>query len=117
MAYNYYKEVSDSVQDYMIEHQEKLSCYSREDLSDYLNETLYVEDSVTGNASGSYTFCSETAKGYVCDNIELLIEACHEFDETIDYALHKGWEYCDVILRCYVLGNAIEDAIDNIDFE
>lgn len=118
MAYNYYKEVSKDVQDYIIEHQEQLSCYSREDLEEYLNEKLWNEDCVTGNASGSYTFCTQTAKEYVCDNMELLIDACRDFSETLDSVLSRGWEYCDVTLRCYVLiDNVIEDAINNVNFE
>ena len=40
-----------------------------------LNDDLWAHDSVTGNASGSYTFNSYRAKEYVTENGDLLREA------------------------------------------
>lgn len=47
------------------------------------NDTLFACDSVTGNASGSYTFNTWTAEEYLCHNWELLGEALTEFGRDI----------------------------------
>lgn len=73
-----------------------------------LNEKLFVEDSVTGNASGSYTFNAWKAEEYLCHNLDLLAEANEEFGGSSDI-LSDGAEMCDVTIRCYLLWQAIEN--------
>ena len=84
---------------------------STDDIAEYLNDTLWIEDSVTGNASGSYTFNSYEAKEYVLDDPDTVREALREFcvdSETIAEKFLDGeWEYLDVTARCYVLWQAI----------
>lgn len=86
-----------------------------DELIETLNDDLWVTDSVTGNASGSYTFNACTAKEYVLDNIDLAIEACIEFGlTTADLGEHfknGDYEYFDVTIRCYLLGECIEAAV------
>jgi hypothetical protein len=78
-----------------------------------------VEDSVTGNASGSYTFNRWTAKEYVADNMELLKDALDEFcteSRTIaEHFLNEDWEYFDVSIRCYLLGSVISEVLDELE--
>lgn len=62
--------------------------------------------SVTGNASGSYTFNTWKAEEYLCHNLNLLAEANEEFGSNSDI-LSDGAEVCDVIIRCYLLSRAI----------
>lgn len=81
-----------------------------------LNDTLFTYDSVTGNASGSYTFNTWTADEYLCHNWELLGEALTEFGCDMSY-LEKGAEACDVTIRCYLLGQAISEVLDEIETE
>lgn len=69
-----------------------------------LNDTLFTCDSVTGNASGSYTFNTWTAEEYLCHNFELL----EDFGCDMNY-LGRGAEACDVTIRCYLLGQAINE--------
>lgn len=58
MSYNYYKEVKSSVLDYIEENKELLAdtFEDKDELEQFLNDTLFTDDSVTGNASGSFTF-------------------------------------------------------------
>ena len=81
-----------------------------------LNDTLFVNDSVTGNASGSYTFSTWQAEENLCHNFELLTEALTEFGCDLSY-LEKGAEACDVTIRCYLLGQAISEVLDEIEIE
>lgn len=91
---------------------------NREEVEEELNDKLWVEDSVTGNASGSYTFNSYQAMKNVVDNMDLLKETISEF--CIDSAtvaekfLNEEWEYFDVSIRCYLLGSAISETLDDI---
>ena len=84
----------------------------REDAYDKLYEDLWVEDSVTGNASGSYTFNAYTAGEYLAGNWDLLLEAMEEFGCTDVNAIEKGEEWCDVTIRCYLLGEVLAEVLD-----
>lgn len=89
----------------------------RECLAEWLNDELWTEDSVTGNGSGSYTFNTYTADEYLCHNYDLLEEACNEFGQDIGQAVKEGAEFCDVTIRCYLLSQAIEEAITELEKE
>ena len=92
--------------------------WDRDELESHLNDTLWADDSVTGNCSGSYTFNSAKAKEYVMDNHDLLREAFEEFDckdKLGEYFIEEDWESMDVTIRCYVLNSCINDALDEID--
>jgi hypothetical protein len=78
-----------------------------------LNDQLWIEDSVTGNGSGSYTFSTWKAEEYICHNLDLLREAAMEFGCDVDI-LKKGAEYCDVTIRCYLLSQAIAETLEEL---
>jgi hypothetical protein len=90
----------------------------RDELEQELHDDLFINDNVTGNASGSYTFCSATAKEYVIDNVDLCKEALNEFcvdsSEVTDHFLSEDWEYFDVTIRCYLLGQAIAEVLEEM---
>ena len=110
IMYNYLENVKEDVRMYIDENID-LKEYTQEELEEYLNETLFVEDSVTGNASGSYTFNAYEAEENLCHNMELLQEALEEFGCGTEY-LEKGAEACDVTIRCYLLGRAIAEVLE-----
>ena len=89
----------------------------RECLAEWLNDELWTEDSVTGNGSGSYTFNTYAAEEHLCHNHDLLEEACNEFGQDIGQAIKEGAEFCDVTIRCYLLSQAIEEAITELEKE
>lgn len=70
------------------------------------------------NGSGSYTFNRYQAEEYICHNLDLLAEALEEFGGGAD-VLKDGAEAADVTIRCYLLGQAIAEALEEIedDFE
>lgn len=118
--YNYEEQVMDDIRTY-IENEIDLSDWAddRDGLEEQLNDDLFTEDSVTGNASGSYTFCRYTANEYVSDNLDLLTEACEEFgeDKSIigEKFLDGDYEWMDVTIRCYLLGKCIADVLDEME--
>lgn len=106
--YDYLSAVESDVREY-IENNVNFHDYSDlDEMKEDLNEKLFVEDSVTGNASGSYTFNAWKAEEYLCHNLDLLAEANEEFGGNSDI-LSDGAEMCDVTIRCYLLGQAIEN--------
>lgn len=121
MKYDYFEAVKADVKDYIENEIDRADFEDRESLEEYLNDTLWICDSVTGNGSGSYTFNSEKAREYVMGDTETVIEALKEFDtnaETIAKKfLSEDWEYFDVTARCYALGSAISSALDEIEEE
>lgn len=120
MSYNYLNAVIEDVKQ-AIEENINLDEYrgNREELEEKLNDDLFVDDSVTGNASGSYTFNSYTAGEYVKDNLNLVSEMANCFgvshDEIGKKFLDEEWEYFDVSIRCYLLGQAISKVLDEIE--
>jgi hypothetical protein len=106
--YDYLSAVESDVREY-IENNVNFHDYSDlDEMKEDLNEKLFVDDSVTGNASGSYTFNAWKAEEYLCHNLDLLAEANEAFGGSSDI-LSDGAETCDVTIRCYLLGQAIEN--------
>ena len=120
-SYNYLEAVTADVIDFIRDEVNASDYENREALSEFLNDELWTWDSVTGNASGSYTFNAYKAKEFVFADPDTVSEALREFcvdAETIaEKFLSQDWEYFDVTARCYVLGQAIEDALDSIESE
>lgn len=123
--YDYLQAMTSDILDYIdseynIDPEHLRSEYSDyDDFRDQLNDELWTCDSVTGNGSGSYTFSRARAKDYVTDNVELLQDALHEFDEgaasVAEHFLSEDWEYFDVTIRCYLLGQAIDKALEELN--
>lgn len=123
--YNYYLAMNDDIRDYIRENyteeeiREKLE--DRDEWETELNDDLWTEDSVTGNASGSYTFNRWKARENVIENLDLLSETLHEFGEDGETIarlfLNEEWENFDVKIRCYILGSVIYQVLDEIEEE
>ena len=118
--YNYLEEMKKDIRTHLEDEFEyRYHDLDREELEEKLNDNLWIDDNVTGNASGSYTFCRATAKEYVLDNIDLCKEAmetfCVEAQTIGDKFLSEDWEYFDVTIRCYLLGYAIAEVLDEVE--
>ena len=115
--YNYRMAMLKDVEDY-IDNEINLEEWkgNRDGLAEHLNDVLWCEDSVTGNASGSYTFNTYQAEEYICHNLDILADALDEWgiDEN---PFKKGAEWCDVTIRCYLLSEIIEMTLDGLEEE
>lgn len=116
-TYDYLENVKEDVRNYIEENKIVVTSSNREEVEQELNDTLFVNDSVTGNASGSYTFSTWQAEENICHNFELLTEALTEFGYNDLSYLKNGAEACDVTIRCYLLGQAISEVLDEIEIE
>ena len=106
----------DAIREYLEYHKDDVEGMSRDTLRDKLFDSLWIDDSVTGNASGSYTFSTYEAEQNIAGNWDLLGEAMREFGCECD-AIEKGAEWADVTIRCYLLGECLDEAMDEIDDE
>ena len=114
--YNYLEAVKNAVLDYINENEIKVTTSNKDELAEQLHDDLWANDSVTGNGSGSYFFNTWKAEEALCHNLDLLGEACEEFGSTADL-LKDGAEACDVTIRCYLLPQAISEALDELEEE
>lgn len=122
--YDYYTAVTNDVIDGIREsisggYLDTREYADHEALLEHLNDALWTADNVTGNGSGSYTFNSARAAEYVTDNADLVLDMVRDYGidaATVgEHYLNGDWEWFDVSLRCYVLGSAIDDALDALE--
>lgn len=127
MEYNYLDAVKEDVRNYIDENKDEIleavNYEEGEDVDDYmdeiaeyLNDTLWAYDGVTGNASGSYWFNAWKAEEAICHNLDELEEACDELGSDMGEVLKQGAESADVTIRCYLLGRAISEELDENGF-
>ena len=114
--YDYMAAVEDDIRTYLGENNIIITSENKEEMFEELSERLWVCDSVTGNASGSYTFSTWKAEEYLCHNLDLLAEACEAFGSNIDI-LKDGAEACDVTIRCYLLNECLNNVLDDVEVE
>lgn len=110
--YNYRQAIEEDILQYLNNNYKRTGNKLTEDEKQKLYDTLRIEDSVTWNASGSYTFNTYKAQENLLGNRELLRETVWEF--SIDITEHyDDYEYLDVSIRCYLLGECLENALHN----
>ena len=119
--YDYREAVKSDILDYIEENytpeeiREELA--DRDEWEQRLNDDLWVCDSVTGNGSGSYYCNAYRAEEALCHNWDLLNDALLEFGCTDCNPIEKGAEWCDVTIRCYLLGECLAAALDELEGE
>ena len=111
--YDYRQAVMDDIKQYIEDHDIKVTTSTRDELQDKLYDDLFINDSVTGNASGSYTFNTWQAEENLCHNLDLLKEACNEFGSQCD--ILDSPESCDVTIRCYLLSECLAEVLDELE--
>jgi len=111
--YDYRQAVMDDIKQYIEDHDIKVTTSTRDELQDELYDDMFISDSVTGNASGSYTFNTWQAEENLCHNLDLLQEACSEFGS--DCNILESAESCDVTIRCYLLSECLAEVLDELE--
>lgn len=109
--YDYREAMREDIREYIEENKEQYDFSDMDKVREELNDDLWVEDSVTGNGSGSYTFDREKAKEYI--DLDLFADACDEFG-GIEDTVRKGWEAMDVTIRCYLLGEVLDEVLNEM---
>lgn len=115
MKYNYLESMKEDIKNYIEENKENESYNwdNLEEVKELLYDDLWIDDSVTGNGSGSYYCNSYKARESLAGNEDLLVEALEEFGndaESYKRSLTDP-EFADVTIRCYLLSQAIDEAL------
>ena len=127
MKYNYFKEVKNDIINFLDENSDVynseyfinlLRQYKYDEemfcciLYDNLYGVLFLEDSVTGNSSGSYTFNRWEAEENICHNATLIQNVIDRYGaKNIDFEEAEG---IDVAIRCCVLKKVLKEVIEEI---
>ena len=112
--YNYHDAVCEDIRNYIADNGIEVTPENYEELMPELEDRLWCEDSVTGNGSGSYTFNAWEAEENLAHNLDLLGEALEDFGCGPEYIMKQGAEACDVTIRCYLLGQCIDEVLTDI---
>ena len=121
--YDYEKAVRSDIEDYILENYDRIDLEDfddEDDFKDYLIDILLDEDSITGNASGSYYCNSYKAQEALNGNMDLLRDACEELDlsneEVGKHFLDEDFEYFDCIVRRYIVmgTGVVENVVDEL---
>ena len=116
---DYKEETRENIKEYIREN------YDKEDLEyvgdrfiDKLRDALFMADSVTGNASGSYTCnayeAEQNVQGIIWDD-EFIEELNFYYGEDIGECMKLGAEGVDVTARCLALDYIdLKDVIDEV---
>ena len=113
--YNYRKAVKEDVKKWMDTNLE----HGTDSDYDTVYDACFVADEVTGNASGSYTFnrlearkCffeDEHAEDYLWFMVQ---DGFSTFDQVGRRLASGDWEWLDVCIRCFLLGEVIYEVLD-----
>ena len=116
--YNYLEEITNDIECWMDKDGDPFDISQfedREKAKEFLYDELWTEEAITGN--GPYGYADEfLCEEYLCHNIDLIIEACSEFD--VDWMnINKCYpnnkmRYLDCTIRCYLLPEAINNALE-----
>lgn len=123
--YDYRRAIIDDITDWIVNETDIMEEGIKEDhdndLSNWIYDEAFNEDSITGNGTyyyGTEEFCSECLSG----NFDLLYEAVREFaiDDEVNVLIQHYKDkdlarYFDCIIRCYLLGECIEKALEELN--
>ena len=120
LTYNYEVEVKKDLENYIDENYDFDSDFDGmdiEDIYDKIYEDVWVADSVTGNASGSYTFCRYQAEENLLHNMDLVYKACvqdfgYDASDIGKLYIEEQFETIDVMVRCYFVGTILWDVLN-----
>lgn len=104
--YDYQEAVKNDIRDYLKDHGVGYVDPDGDERQE-LEDDMFVSDSVTGNASGSYTFSTWQAEENLCHNSDLLKEALGSFDGE-----STSPEGNDVTIRCYLLNQCFTEVLE-----
>lgn len=107
--YDYLESMISDISEYLADAKRTITDDNFEEIYD----ELFMSDTITGNASGSYSFDRAASRAMVIENIDILKDAALEFYITADiisnWFLEGKWEAMDVAIRCYLLREALTE--------
>ena len=117
--YSYKEQIRSDVRKWIEDNREQIGGLDRHEAYEFIYDSCWVDDSVTGNASGSYTFSRYEARQNFFEDedtdeyISQMIEDGFTTRESVGRAVEESqWELLDVSIRCWLLCDAVSDVLD-----
>ena len=121
VKYDYLKAITEDVKKYFRNDPDKLAFDEYESFDDMvgiMTDIFFLEDSVTGNGdANAYAKDELEASQYLAGNWDVLLEALKWFGISAEEALKVGPIHCDVIVRCYYVADAVDNALTELKKE
>ena len=121
MRYSYKDTVKEDVMEWMSYHEDDMDGMGRHERFEYIYDRTWIADEVTGNASGSYTMSRYDARRNYMedeDSDEYIFQMIEDgFMSASDLGTHiasSNWEWVDVNIRCWLLGDCITEILDEM---
>lgn len=119
--YDYYKAVTNDIKEWLKNYsdipEEELN---DRDVADRVYDEVFSEDSVTGNGPYGYA-TEEQCSEYLSNNFYLIYEAMRDYclDDDNDFISHHYEmkdlaRFFDCVIRCYILPQCVEKAINEL---
>ena len=125
--YDYRRVITDAIKDWIVNDTDLMeeggsSIYDN-DIADWIYDEVWDEDLITGNGI-YYHDTEDKCSEYICHNFDLLYEAAREYciDDDVNILIEHYEDkslarYCDTTIRCYLLGECIEKALEELKNE
>ena len=110
--YDYEEAVRNDIENWLDENGERYADDDGTISYDAVYDDMFIDDSITGNGSGSYTFNAWTAEENLCHNLDLFRDAIEDFGGDYERAMQSA-ETADVIIRCYLLSSLLQEVLDD----
>lgn len=118
--YNYLEAMKKDIINYIRNEVITEEFSDREELEQSLEDNLWIDSTITGNGGDDYTD-NETSREYLHGNEvllkEALIEFCVDKGKIVDKFFSGDFAYFDSTIRCYMLSQAIAEALNEIENE
>ena len=119
--YTYRESIKADVMNWVDDNRAELEGLDHADMEEFIYNSCWVDDSVTGNASGSYTFNRVQARDYFfsdLDSDDYVRQMVHDGfiseSEVGECVISSNWEKLDVCIRCYLLGEVVSEVMESI---
>ena len=117
--YDYRQALINDIKQYIQDNPYQLADpFITDNLEEYWYDILWAEDCITGNG-GDWYDTEEKCAEYICHNMDLIYEAAEEYGIDDMKTLRKYYEsqslarYFDCTIRCYLLGECLQQALEN----
>ena len=122
--YDYRENVMCDIREWISDNEDSLEGLDRSDAYELVYDACWKEDSVTGNASGSYTFSRTLARDNFfsdLDSDQYIWDMCEDgfstYEEVGKLMAQSDWEKVDVYIRCWLLNQCVTEVLDEMDFD
>ena len=109
MGYNYLKEMTEDIKNYIITNDIPLNI----EVDELVDEHLWANDEITGNGANYYA-SEEECKKYVIDNLNLFFEIAETFG-PFPIKKENPAQIWDCLIRCSLVYECAERALEELN--